>query len=137
MRMKSIVTCLICGALTALAASGAHHETDALIELDKEWGGAQGAEAAAILDGILADDVLAVDGQGIGSKAQMLEAATADDAPTGPYVAGDYEVRFLDDNTAVMAHSTGEPDPHWSLHVWKKRDGKWLVVASISTPIED
>jgi hypothetical protein len=127
----------LCLGLVAVIATAAHHETEALIELDKKWGSAQGADAAGVLDGIIADDVLAVSGEGLGSKAAMLEEAASEDAPAGPYIAGDYKVRFLDDDTAVMVHSAGEPDPHWSLHVWEKRDGKWQVVATISTPIEE
>ena len=52
-------------------------------------------------------------------------------------VADEYQVRFLDDETAVMTHRASAPDPHWSMHVWAKRDGAWQVVATMSTPIEE
>jgi len=134
MRTRLIVSCILCVALLAAVAYAAHHETDALIELDKKWGSAVGDQAPATLDEILADDLLAITGNGVQDKAAMIAESTAEDAPTGPYVAGDYKVQFLDDNTAIMVHSTGDPDPHWSLHVWKKKDGKWQVVGSASTP---
>ncbi len=86
---------------------------------------------------MLADNVVALGLEGVAGKAQMLEAAASDDAPTGPYVAGDYEVRFLSEDVAVMVHSAGEPDPHWSMHVWQKQDGKWKVAATATVPIEE
>ncbi len=133
-----IVTCVLCLTLMAVAAWAAHHEIDQLVELDKKWGSAaQGEDAAAVLGEILADDLLAIDVGGVVTKADMLEATLAEDAPTGPYMAGDYVVRFLSDDIAVMLHSAGEPDPHWSLHVWQMKDGRWQVVASASSPIEE
>ena len=109
-------------------------ESDALVQLDKEWGEAEGP---ASLEALLADDILALDLEGVGSKAQMLEAAANDDAATGPYVAGDYDVRFLSKDVAVMIHSAGEPDPHWSMHVWQKRAGKWQDAAKATVPVEE
>ncbi len=110
------------------------NEADVLIELDKEWGEAEGPES---VEPLLADNIVALGLGGVQSKAQMLEALESDDAPTGPYIAGDYDVRFLSEDVAVMIHSAGEPGPHWSMHVWQKRDGKWQVVASANVPIEE
>ena len=110
-------------------------ETEALIQLDKEWGAAaQGQEAEDAIRRIISEDVVAIDGGGVGSRANMIEETQAADAPTGPYMADSYEVNFLTDDVAVMVHHAGDPDPHWSLHVWQKEDGKWTVVASATAP---
>ncbi len=132
MKIKTIVACAFCLLMAGTLASA--DESDALVQLDKEWGEAEGPEA---LEALIADDILALGLEGVGSKAQMLEAAASDDAATGPYVAGDYDVRFLSTDVAVMIHSAGEPDPHWSMHVWQKRDGKWQVAATATVPVEE
>ncbi len=132
MNIKTMIACVFCLLMAGTMANA--DDSDALVQLDKEWGEAEGPEA---LEALLADNILALGLEGVGSKAQMLEAAASDDAPTGPYVAGDYDVRFLSKDVAVMIHSAGEPDPHWSMHVWQKRDGKWQVAATATVPIEE
>ena len=132
MNIRTIVGCVFCLVMTGPVANT--DEADTLVQLDKEWGEAQGQEA---LEPLLADNIVAVGSEGVAGKAQMLEAAASDDAPTGPYIAGDYDVRFLSEDVAVMVHSAGEPDPHWSMHVWQKRDGKWQVAATATVPIEE
>ncbi len=132
MNMTKILGCVTCLIMAGAVANA--DESDALVMLDKEWGQ---AESAAAVESLLADDLVALDSDGVGDKAQILEAADSDDAPTGPYVAGDYDVRFLSEDVAVMVHSAGEPNPHWSMHVWQKRDGKWQVAATATVPIED
>ncbi len=132
MNIRTILGCVICLIMAGTVANA--DESDELVQLDKEWGEAEGPEA---LEALLADNILALGLEGVGSKSQMLEAAASDDAPTGPYVAGDYDVRFLSEDVAVMIHSAGEPDPHWSMHVWQKRDGKWQVAATATVPIEE
>ena len=132
MKIRMIVACVFCLLMAGTMANA--DESVALVQLDKEWGEAEGPEA---LEALLADDILALDLEGVGSKAQMLEAAASDDAATGPYVAGHYDVRFLSKDVAVMIHSAGEPDPHWSMHVWQKRDGKWQVAATATVPVEE
>jgi hypothetical protein len=44
---------------------------------------------------------------------------------------------MLSDDIAVMTHHAGDPDPHWSMHVWQKKDGGWQVVASATVPLEE
>ena len=131
---RAVVISAVLLTLLAGLAVAMHHETDALIKLDKEWGAAQGQEAVDAISRIISDDVLAISGDGLGSKATMIEAAQDEDAPTGPYMADNYEVKFLTDDVAVMVHHAGDPDPHWSLHVWQKKGEKWTVVASASAP---
>jgi hypothetical protein len=131
-----IVKTIVMALCTAFAVSGAvADETSALIELDKAWGMATSAGEA---DGLIADGLIAVDEDGIGGKAEQLAAITSSDAPTGPYVAGDYKVDFLDSNTAIMVHSAGAgEDAHWSMHVWRKNGGKWQVAATASVEADD
>ncbi len=132
MKIKTIVACVFCLLMAGTMANA--DESDAVVQLDKEW---REAEGPATLERLIADNVLTLGSEGVIGKAQMLEAAANDDATTGPYVAGDYDVRFLSDDVAVMVHSAGEPDPHWSMHVWQKRDGKWQVAATASVPVEE
>jgi hypothetical protein len=131
MNTKTIVSCVICLIMTGPVANA--DESNTLVQLDKEWGEAQGPEAVAPL---LANNILTLTSVGVVNKEQMLEAA-ANDVPTGPYIAEDYDIRFLSEDIAVMVHSAGEPDPHRSMHVWQKLDGKWQVVANANVPIEE
>ena len=82
MNIKTIVACVFCLVMAGTMANA--DESDALVQLDKEWGGAEGPEA---LEALLADNILALGLEGVASKAQLLEAAASDDALTGPYVA--------------------------------------------------
>lgn len=133
MKLQMIIACVFCLVITGSAANA--DETDALIQLDKDWGSSLGPEA---LESLLDDDILTLGAEGLTGKAQMLEVAAddaSDDDAAGPYVAGDYKVRFLSDDVAVMVHSTGGDEPHWSMHVWHKQDGNWQVAATAGVPI--
>ena len=132
MNVRTIIVSAICLVMTGTVANAG--ESDTLVQLDKKWGEAQGSEA---MEALIADNIVTLGSEGVIGKAQMLEAAASDDAPSGPYTAGDYDVRFLSEDIAVMVHSAGEPDPHWSMHVWQKRDGKWQVAASATVPLEE
>jgi len=132
MKIRKIAGLVICLGLIAPAANAG--DADALIQLDKEWGSAPGTDA---FSHFIADGILALGPTGVTGKTEMIEAAANADAPTGPYVAGDYEVRFLSKDIAVMVHSAGAPDPHWSMHVWQKQDGKWRVAATAAIPVEE
>lgn len=132
MKIRMKIGCVIGLMMTgALANAG---DSDALIQLDKEWGKSQGAEA---LEMMLADDIVALDSEGMAGKAQMVEAAASADPASGPYVAGDYKVNFLSEDIAVMVHSAGDTEPHWSMHVWQKHDGKWQVAATATVPVAE
>jgi hypothetical protein len=130
--MKIKISYVICLMMAGGLANA--DETDTLVQLDKEWGGSQGT---AVLESLLAENILALDANGIADKARLLEDAESAEAPTEPYVAGDYQVRFLGKDVAVMVHSAAEPDPHWSMHVWQKQGGKWQVTATASVPAEE
>jgi hypothetical protein len=117
-----------------------------LISLDKQWGEAGLKGDTALLEGILADDFMGASGTGVLNKAQSIAEAksNAPNITNATYVADEYTVRFIDPNTAVMTHSAVEKgldkgkeytDQHRSMHVWVKRNGRWQVVASQTTPI--
>jgi hypothetical protein len=109
-------------------------DADKLIELDKKWGESEGADALAPM---LLDEIIAIGANGIGDKESMLEQAGSAEPATGPYEASDYKVRFLNEEIAVMVHSTPTPEPHWSMHVWQKVDGKWRVAATAAVPVAE
>ena len=109
-------------------------DTDRLIELDKKWGESEGADALAPM---LLDEIVAINANGVGDKKSILEQAESAEPATGPYEASDYKVRFLTEDIAVMVHSSLTPEPHRSMHVWQKVDGKWLVAATATTPMAE
>ena len=57
--------------------------------------------------------------------------------PAGPYMAGNYKTHFVSADVAIMVHSTSGDDPHWSMHVWQRVEGKWQVAATATVPIEE
>ena len=123
---------LLLGASFVYADSHGKHGADKLIAMDKAWGE---ATSGAAIDAMIADDILSISAEGLADKAAML--AAQDEPLEGPYIAGDYQVNFLSDDIAVMVHSSGGEQPHWSMHVWQKTDGKWVVKATASAPILD
>ena len=130
--MKRITAIALLAAFGFAATAASASEGKTLINLDKSWGE---ATSAAAIDPMIAEDILAIGAAGLINKAAMLKAQ--EEPATGPYIAGDYEVRFLSDDIAVMAHSSGGDEPHWSMHVWQKKGGKWVVAASASVPAEE
>ena len=127
-------TTIVITGLTVLltAATGVLADDKAdLIARDKAWGEARDA---GFLESLLADDLLALSPAGNETKGELIAQETADDAPTGPYMAGDYKVQFVGDDVAVMSHSVTGDDAHWSMHVWHKQGGNWKVVATASIP---
>jgi len=126
-------TILITNAFILLTASVAAQagDADALIALDKQWGEAR---TAAAVEPLLSDDLVAIGPEGMGDKADVIASNTAADAPDEPYMAGDYTVRFLSDDVAVMTHSTSGEQSHLSMHVWQKQGDAWKVTASATVP---
>ena len=128
--MKTAGLILAMGLVSARVFAGGAED---LIALDKAWGSAGGP---ADVEAMLSADLIAVDGKGLGGKAEQLEAMA--EAPEGPYVAGDYKVNFIDDDTAVMVHSAGSgKTAHWSMHVWQKTGEHWQVMATASVKADD
>jgi hypothetical protein len=117
--------------LLAISTAAQAGDAEALIALDKTWGETRDA---ASLGTLLADDLVALDPDGNGSKAEVIADATSADVPDEPYTAGDYVVKFVSDDVAIMTHSTSGAEPHWSMHVWQKQGDSWKVAATASIP---
>jgi hypothetical protein len=111
-----------------------------LIALDKKWGE---TVDKAMLDKLLADNMLSVGpkGEGGGKKEQI---AALLGTPTTGYVADEYKFEMLSPDIVVMTHrgtstSTegGKPvkESHRSLHVFQRIKDNWQVAASGATPI--
>jgi len=120
--------------LASFAGAASADTTADLIALDTQWGntGITGDTVAA--GKLLGDKLVAVDQNGVTDKKGQLAASTP--APAGTkYEPTDYKVTMLDADTAIMTHGTKGDDAHYSLHVWSHKTGKWLVVATSSTPM--
>ena len=132
MNTNWIAAPLLCLALVPAAAMA--DTEDKLLKLDRQWGEAGGSKDAKHL---LAEKFISVDGKGVTRLKEFLAEMDKAGPPDGPYVAGDYTVQFIDDTVAVMVHTAGQgDDAHWSMHVWRKHDGKWKVFATAAVPAE-
>lgn len=132
--MRTMTMVLLCALWLGLPLFAADDKAkQALIDLDKKWGEAGTRGDSTTVGSLLADDVISVDGTGVVGKAELLAESPPEEAGA-KYEPENYKVHFLDEDTAIMTHSTRGSDPHWSMHVWAKRDGRWLVVATSSTP---
>ena len=128
MSNSKILFAVLIAMFSSVAFAG---DSDALIELDKQWGSADSAEA---VKSFVSEDLIVISADGISGLAEML-ADQAEATPTDEtYVAGDYQVKFLSDDIAVMVHTAAGEEPHSSMHVYQKQDDKWLVVATASAP---
>ena len=132
--MKKITKFGVFAGLLLSATFASAGDADALIELDKKWGETEGADAVAPL---LLDSIITINAEGLIDKKAMLDQAENAEPTTEPYMPGDYKVKFLSDDIAVMVHSTPPPEAHWSMHVWQKVDGEWRVAANASIPIAE
>jgi hypothetical protein len=134
--VQQISTAVLAGMLlAAFGATASADDTADLIAKDMAWGaaGTKGDTAAAAE--LLADNLIAVSGQGVSDKKG--ELAATEPAPAGTtYEPTDFKVMFLDKDTAIMTHGTKGKDAHYSLHVWSRKGGQWKVVATSTTPIE-
>jgi hypothetical protein len=121
---------------TLLAAVGASADDKAdLIAQDKAWGSAGTKGDTDAVAKFLADNVVSVSETGVRGK--QAELADTRAAPAGTqYEPTDYNVTFLNADTAVMTHSTKGDEAHHSLHVWSRKGGQWQVVATSSTPVK-
>ena len=121
--------------LAAFGSIASADDTADLIAQDKAWGAAGTKGDADAVGKFLADNLVSVSEDGVRDKKGDL--AAAEPAPAGTqYEPTDYKVMFLNPDTAVMTHGTKGEDAHQSLHVWSRKDGKWQVVATSSTPVK-
>jgi len=124
MRLTEI---LLVTSITICSGQVFSDDTAMLIDLDKQWGSAGGP------DGFVSEDVIGIRPAGIIGIAEVRQAATS--APDEEYIVDGYQVKVLSADIALMVHTAAGSDPHASMHVYQKQDGKWLVVgdASVST----
>ena len=118
----------------------------ALISLDKEWGGSGGDTTK--LDKIIGDHVLSIGPKGEAQDKQQLVTTNASGAAgvqNASYTPDEYKFEMLSPDVVVMTHrgtTKGMKDgkevteAHRSLHVFQKQGGKWQVVANAQLPIE-
>ena len=149
--MKRILAITLLCATTLFVAGSQAKEVpndvqQALISLDKEWGGSGGDTAK--LDKIIGDHVLAIGPKGEAQDKKALVAANASVAAgvqNPSYTPDEYKFEMLGSDVVVMTHrgtTKGMKDgkevseAHRSLHVFQKQGGKWQVVANAQLPIE-
>ncbi len=130
---RFIVIGLVAVVAGVVLVAAEHHEKDELIALDKKWGVAGMKADKATLGAIYADDVIVVGGSGVSGKAEAVADSGTDD-PDAKYEPTDFKVNMLSKEIAVMTHQIEDST---SLHVWAKRDGNWVVVATASVPKSD
>ena len=107
-------------------------DSDALIMLDKQWGSSEGTGAEFV-----SKDLIAIGTDGIvGFKEFTTIDPSAPPPPGGKYAAGDYKVKYLSKEIAILVHSTKGDNAHASMHVYQKHGDKWLVVATASSPTD-
>ena len=124
---------LAIGLLAAAFAFAAQDAKEDLIKLDKEWGAANLKADKNALGSFYAEDMIGVSPEGVATKAMLLDVTPSNETT---YVSGEYEVKMLGNETAVMVHRGGSGENSYrSLHVWAKRGGKWQVVATATIPM--
>lgn len=127
-------TFIVVGTLLVMfAANAVADDKAALVALDKQWGEAVGKGDKAAAAKFIADNSVSVDERGMMNKQQQVDDIKP--APAGQkYEATDYQVTFINPDTAIMTHSTKGADAHYSMHVWSRKGGTWQVIATSTTP---
>jgi ketosteroid isomerase-like protein len=121
--------------LAAVGATASADDTADLIAQDRAWGAAGTKGDTDAVAKLLADNLVSVSESGVRGK--QGELADTKPAPAGTqYEPTDYDVTFLNADTAVMTHGTKGEEAHYSLHVWSRKGGQWQVVATSSTPVK-
>ncbi|MBA6412653.1 nuclear transport factor 2 family protein [Parahaliea sp. F7430] len=133
MKRLSLSTLLVCATfVTVPAIADQSADREKLIALDKSWGAKMDT---ATLEQLLDPRLIAISPDGVVNRAQQIASETGPNAADGPYEPSDYHVTFINDELAIMVHSTQGADPHYSMHLWEHEGDKWRVVASASTPV--
>lgn len=135
MRRLALVLAVAACAAPLLAGTARADSTTDLIELDRQWGAAGTRGDVDAVAKLLADDLVSVDAERVGGKKEELAMVKAEPAGTR-YEPTDYKVSFLGEDVAIMTHGTKGEDAHHSLHVWRRMNGQWKVVATSSTPVK-
>ena len=133
--MRSFVIPIVAVLLVLVGTAAASaDDSAALIDLDKKWGEAGTSGDTETVAMILADELVSVSEGGVRGKKGVL-ADNASNPAGAKYEPTDYKVTFVDSDTAIMTHSTKGEGAHYSLHVWSRKSGSWLVIATSTTPV--
>ncbi len=150
MKRIVLVVCVIAFVFTVglitqtLGQSKSEHKEQELISLENGWNDAVVKHDWAFIDGILAEDYIGTNTDGIvKTKAQSLASLKSDETEVTSEVADDYRVRFYGD-TAVVTFRIFEKSQlkgkDTSLlervtDVWVKTAGRWQCVAEHASKI--
>lgn len=130
---------------TAQNGASPHGSETLLIALENAWNQAQLHHDSKALDGLVADTFISTDNDGVfQTKAQFL-ADNKDPAYAPTLMTNSDERIFLYENAAVVAGSyhakgsyKGKPFDHYGrfTDTWVFMNGKWLCVASHTSPLK-
>lgn len=117
-------------------------DVDELMRIEEAWSQATLHNSAETLTHILADEYVAVNSQGIvTNKSDVLAAIANDEAKCDINKGFEYIVRVYG-NSGLVIHNTSfrgvmsganTSGEYRTLHMYVKRNGKWLVVANQTT----
>ena len=135
-------------AAASVSAECPSAEQAALEKLDRTWGDAAAAGDAAAMGKFLADDFRDLSPDGGEDKAATIAAAVkaaAEAAPDAPKAMPDHYIIQCSANSATITHRVvfpykdpaGKPQSGYrrSVHTLEKRDGQWLVVSTMGSPL--
>ena len=144
-RVILYVLCLTASAIAQSSAPNSHGNEALLIALENAWNQAQLHHDSKALEALVAENFISTDNDGIlSTKAQFL-ADNKDPAYSPSVMANSDEKVFLYENAAVVAgvyHAKGsykgKPFDHYGrfTDTWMFLNGKWLCVASHTSPLK-
>jgi hypothetical protein len=139
-----LILCSLCLS-GCLATAQQHGNETLLIALENAWNQAQLHHDSKALDELVADTFISTDNDGVfQTKAQFL-ADNKDPAYAPTLMTNSDERIFLYDNAAVVAGTyhakgsfRGKPFDHYGrfTDTWLFMNGKWLCVASHTSPLK-
>ena len=131
----------------AIAQNGtsSHGDESLLIALENAWNQAQLHHDSKALDGLVADTFISTDNDGVFQTRAQFLPDNKDPAYAPSLMANSDERIFLYENAAVVAgtyHAKGlykrKPFDHYGrfTDTWVFMNGKWLCVASHTSPLK-
>jgi hypothetical protein len=148
MMKTQLVLCLLClsGFLVRAQDSASPHGTESLlIALENAWNQAQLHHDSKALDGLVADNFISTDNDGVFQTKTQFLADNKDPSYAPTLMANSDERIFLYENAAVVAgiyHAKGlykgKPFDHYGrfTDTWVFTSGKWLCVASHTSALK-
>lgn len=141
----SVLCLAITFALAQTSGPGPHGNEALLIALENAWNQAQLHHDSKALDALVAANFISTDNDGILSTKTQFLADNKDSAYAPSVMANSEQKVFLYDNAAVVAgiyHAKGsykgKPFDHYGrfTDTWVFQNGKWLCVASHTSPLK-